>query len=195
MTDDLDRHQTEVEATRKAISQWSGKTVKKATESINENSMSFFGFNPTSNKEIKTSKKEFADWKRAYQSLKENMGFSYSEEYTPISDDGDKRTVPVTKSSLGDDKSPSPTSPVRVTPDFSDGPKLRELDELKKKMESLQRLIHELEVNHQTNDKTTKGKIEKLKKELKSTTDSVEGEKSDLAPTPNQDGLGNVVEM
>jgi hypothetical protein len=177
MPDELNEHQRQVEATKKAINHWANKTVEKK-EQLNEGSMSFFGFNSVSGKDIKKSKQEFSEWRKAYQSLKE-------AEYTPMDDVGLKSMIPQKQSTfMGTDVSPghdaatSPTEPVRVTNNFSDGPKIRQLSELKKQIEALERTLHEVSV------KGDKKKADKLTKDLKKMRDKADGVSSHLIDDP-----------
>lgn len=57
------------------------------------------------------------------------------------------KTNPTQQSSTGSDASPAPTEPVRVARNYSDGPELRELDELKRKVEEMERKHHKAEVD------------------------------------------------
>ena len=74
------------------------------------------------------------DWDTGETKPKANFG-----AFTPT------KTNPTSQASVGSDASPSPTDPMRVTRNFSDGPEMRELDEMKRKIETMERKHHESE--------------------------------------------------
>src|SRR6185369_7474280 len=75
------------------------------------------------------------DWDNGEKKPEEHFG-----AFTPT------KTNPTQQSSTGPDASPAPTEPIRVARNYSDGPELRELDELKRKIEEMERKHHEAEV-------------------------------------------------
>lgn len=68
------------------------------------------------------------------------------------------KSNPISYASVGQDQSPRPYKPLRVSDNWADGDDLRELDEIKRRVEQLERKHHTAEVK----DKESDG----LKKEL-----------------------------
>lgn len=83
---------------------------------------------------------------------------------------------PVTPDSIGD-----PQKKIYVTDNFSDGEKLRELDQAKKDLEKMQRDFHSAEVSGNQQE------YKSLEKKLDTLKDKIEKLNNDIMPVPTKD--------
>lgn len=86
---------------------------------------------------------------------------------------------PVHFASHGQDQSPSPYEPVRVTPNFTDGEQLRNLHELKVKLEKLESSLLSADIKGETSN-DYKSQLDKLRKQIDDLSDK-------LTPKPIED--------
>lgn len=133
--------------------------------------------NHQQNQEILNENKKDLHWQEIYDlSQSIDSVFKKNLHETDVSAQNDLyalRSNPITTASKGKDQKS------RVTPNFSDGDELRELNRIKIEMEALERKIHAAEIEE--------GNSEKLKKEFESLANRMETLSNSLVPNQEED--------
>lgn len=111
-----------------------------------------------------------------YRSLKVNKMLNEEEENADFQTSGPGKTKftqnPVHFASHGQDQSPSPNEPVRVTPNFTDGPQLQELNDLKIKLEKLESTLLAADIKGEGKS-DYKSQLDQLRKKIDKLSDSL----------------------
>ncbi len=85
------------------------------------------------------------------------------------------KTNPTQQSTIGADQE-DPEGGIRVTPNWSDGDDLRELDDIKRRIEAMERKHHEVEVRTEKPDNDLKKQLESLRDRVKKLSEKINRE-------------------